>query len=172
MKKIALLIMLTTSLLIAQNNNKGRISLLFDGEKIDLPLKYVTLHKDDNVKISARGESNIDDLVQQISLEFALTNLGSREVMAEYTGIQINIKRGEYIRNSFSVRGNNADFSSARERFSYVNVPTRFSIDQVRYEEGELKITGSFEGTYTIDEGKTKSASKTEIKEGRFEIII
>jgi len=58
MKKLIILVLVTGSLIFAQENSKGRISLVFNGEKIDLPIRNVTVMKQNNILISIRAEYN------------------------------------------------------------------------------------------------------------------
>ena len=69
MKKLLILTLLAASLFFAQENSKGRISFVFNGEKFDIPISTVTIMKQNNILVSARAEHNDSTIIQTVNLE-------------------------------------------------------------------------------------------------------
>jgi len=188
MKKLIILVLVTGSLIFAQENSKGRISLVFNGEKIDLPIRNVTVMKQNNILISIRAEYNDSTIQQIVAFEIGFKKLSPGDSSLDYP-ITMNIN----VRNHSNNSGKNLTFSyvhdgaksgdekneqasygiySRGERLSWDINSFQLSIyvANVIYTGKELKITGSFSGIF-----RSTIAPKdqiAEIKDGKFEIII
>lgn len=175
------------SVLSAQENNKGNISLIFNEYKIDLPVTSIILRKENLIRLSIRGEQSIDDDQKIIALEFSLKDLktDTKEFVLEGTRINILIRRngidshGEELLVWFPEN----DFSEGKAHYSVYkkgqklnwdisSFNMKFNIDNISYFNGSLKINGSFSGKFRSDLTKDPFESTAEIKDGKFEIVI
>jgi hypothetical protein len=188
MKKLIIFILFAASLIFAQENNKGRISFVFNGEKIDLPVSNVTIAKYDNIILNARAEYNDSTVQQVISLEIGFKKLSSGDSALYFPfNIYINLKNnsndsGENLTFSYTADGpksgnekhERAHFGvySKGESLSWdVNrLQVTYDIANIIYTGKELKITGSFSGKFQSKIGPEGQIA--EIKDGKFEIII
>ncbi len=188
MKKLLLIIFLTASVLFAQDNNKGRISFVFNGEKIDLAFTSILLQCSDKILISARAEHNDSNVQQMVALEIGFKKLASGDsALARPIIIDINLRNnvnrtGKYLSIRYDKNGleggkeengaatygafNNGEKVSWNINSLHLMIGTT----SVTYSGKELKITGSFSGTF----GSTiaPKGQIAEIKDGKFEIII
>jgi hypothetical protein len=188
MKKLLLSTLLAASLIFAQENSKGRINLVFNGEKIDIPISTVTIMKQNNILVSARAEHNDSTIQQVVSLEIGLKNLSSGDSVLTYP-ITININVKNILKNSgknltFSYNENGAKSGNEKNDFASYGVYSRgeslswninrlqlsFNITDVIYTRKELKITGSFSGTFASE--VAPKGQTADIKDGKFEIIL
>lgn len=159
--------------IFGQKADKGYIHLTFDGEKMQAQISSISVRKGDQVLFSIIAESDDGDQMRRVALEFAINSFSDKDILPDYLALTVNkSRRGTSERIDFNLRGNRASFSSMRERFEYLNCPMQFTIQQVVLKEGHLIIFGEFAGTFQINEGKSKATSKTEIKDGKFELII
>lgn len=188
MKKALLLILFITPLLMAQQNDKGKISLVFNGEKMNLPISTISILKDDDILLSIKAEANDSILQQMMVLEFGIKELSSKAEAETLEGTRIEIstrdnktssgKELSFWLNSQSGKEIN---SSGAAHFGVINkgekvsweinsVSLKFNIINIQYIEGALRINGELNGTF-----KSTSAPKgqdAEIKNCKFEVII
>jgi hypothetical protein len=188
MKKLIIIIFISVITLFAQGNNKGRISFIFNGEKIDLPFTSVTLIKQDHIILNARAEHNVDNVQQMAALKIGFKKLASGD-SSLFPLIRINInlrdnskKTGNDLAIQYDhsgLTGGNGKNEAAHygvfnrgERVSWdINkMSLRFNITSVLYIDNELKISGSFSGTFSSV--IAPKGQVVEIKDGKFEIII
>ncbi|MCL5029878.1 MAG: hypothetical protein M1480_12770 [Bacteroidetes bacterium] len=190
MKKIFIIIFISAISLFAQENNKGRISLVFNGGKIDLPINTVTIMKQNNIIISVRAEHNDSTSQQMVSLE-----LGFRKLSTEGGGINESFRIDINVRDNSKLSGKDLsvwwfDYNKdplkekeAKESAHYgvfnkgervsweINtLSLRINATKIIYDGNNLKIIGEFSGTFRSTLAKDKEIS--EIKDGKFEIII
>ena len=76
MKKIIIAVILCSYSLFAQVD-KGRVSLIFDDEKIDIPVTSISINKDENVRIGFRAEKNDSVHSKWISMELTLSKFST-----------------------------------------------------------------------------------------------
>ena len=210
MKKLLVIIFLAASVIVAQENdqkqsdplqlinqlshpktesNKGRISFIFNGEKIDLPINTVTIMKQNNIIVSARAEHNDSTGQQMVSLE-----LGFKKLSIEGGGINERFRIDITVRDNSKLSGKdlsvwydnenwfNGDQQKREtahygifnkgERVSWEinSLSLRINATKITYDGNNLKIIGEFSGTFRSTLAKDKEIS--EIKDGKFEIII
>lgn len=180
MKRIILILFITTLPLFAQNN-KGRISLIYNEERFDLPLTQVIVRKENTVLISIRAEKN-DSLGQQsVSLEFPLESLTIEPKVISGDGIRLLISSqdrkssyGKKFTFNLGPKDVAVEIYYGNERLNWSSPSFQFKFDKVKItntSEG-LKITGSFSGKYNSGVNETQIKTVAEIKEGKFEIIL
>ncbi len=188
MKKLLIITFICAAALFAQENNKGRIIFIFNGEKIDLPITSVSIIKQEHIVVNARAEYNADKVAQMVALEIGFKKLAPGD-SAAFPLIRINISLRDnskqtgndlsiqYDRNGVS--GGNGENETAHygvfnkgERVSWdINkLSLRFNITSVSYTDRQLKISGTFSGTFSsliAPKGQI-----VDIKDGEFDIII
>jgi len=187
MKKLLIIIFLACSFIYAQENNKGNISFTFNGKKINLPIHSITLIKQDNIIVTARAEHNDENIQQMVSLELGFNKLSSSEKKSPLFRIDINLRDNiNHTGNDLSIQFDNKGISGGNgknetahygvfnkgERVSWdINsLHMVFNVTNVSYSDKELKISGTFAGTF----GSTiaPKGQVADIKDGKFEIII
>lgn len=169
MKKVlcAIVFVMIFGSLFAQDTSSGNISFMFDQTKFDIPIKNVSIRKHEKIFVEVNGKLESEIGTKNVSLRFSLKSLSPQKISIK--DFAMNISSNHELK--FSIQGENAHFSTITERFNYQDVSTAFSIAKVLYKNGKIKITGSFGGTYSNSTGKAKDMSKSEIKNGKFEII-
>ena len=187
MKKTLAIIFLAVSILYAQSD-KGKISFTFNGEKIDLPVTSVLIQYENNILVSARGEYNDSTVQQIIAIEMGFKKL-SPEKSARSFPIKIDINLSNNVnktRKSLSVQFDENGLSSGNKNYeaAHYSIFTNgeriswdintlhltFDVSSVVYTGRELKISGTFSGTFSSTLAPKEQFA--EIKDGKFEIII
>ena len=186
---VLLLFVISTS---AQNVKKGRISLTFNGEKIDLPISTVTMEKGKKILISTRAENNNEDIQQLVALNLTLDKLSldnGDPLTADNFRLEIRTNKkvkyhngttsnsGKNFLISFSDKNMALQFSlfEGGEKLTWVNlrsIAMRLNITRIVFENNTFKISGEF---YALLKSGFKSFSGEEIAKvnaGKFEIII
>lgn len=180
MKKMAIIFLLIALPSLAQNN-KGKISLVYNEDKFDLPVTQIVVRKENSLMISARAERN-DSLGQQmISLEFALVNMAKDAQLSSKDEIRLwifNQEKKDPLGKRFTFNYGPKDvvveMYLGNEKLNWSSPSFQFKFDNVEIthtNEG-LKIKGSFSGKYNSTPQGTQLKTVAEIKEGKFEIIL
>ncbi len=188
MKKIFVIIFVSAIVLFAQENNKGRISFIFNGEKIDLPFTAVTIMKQDHIIVNARAEHNVDKIQQMAALEIGFKKLAPGDSSlsplirvdinlrdnSNQTGNDLSIQYGESGLSSGGQKNEAAYYGEFNrgERVSWnINkLSLKFNVTNVIYAGRELIISGNFSGTFSST--LAPKGQVADIKDGKFEIII
>ena len=188
MKKLLIIIFLAASFIYAQKSSKGNISFNFNGKEINLPIHSITLMKQDNIVVTARAEHNDQNIQQMVSLELGFKKLAPGDKsMSPLFRIDINLRdNANHTGNDLSIQYDNKGISGGNgknetahygvfnkgERVSWdINsLHMVFNVTNVVYSNKELKISGTFTGTF----GSTiaPKGQIADIKDGKFEIII
>jgi hypothetical protein len=188
MKKVFLLIPFIASCAFAQHSTNGNISMVFNGEKIDLPISTISIHKGNGILLSIEAEKQDSIIQQMVTLELGLKELSSEsnvEVL-EDTKIEISMRdkktnSGKELSFWFnSPSGNDkrkpevAYYSVYKkgERMSWEinSISMKINIEDIQYKNGALYINGEFDGTFKSTLSSEGQAA--EIKDCKFEIII
>lgn len=178
MKKSLVFIFVLTLPLFSQQNEKGRINLIFNDEKIDLPVNLVVIRKENRIFINVRAEQRNDKFLQMVSLELVMRQLHPDSLEDE--GIQFDIMTKNLLESSgkdLSFRiPQFARYSSynKNQRVTWENISfgLKIGIKNLVYIENRLKITGVFRAEFRSIESKDPMIPIAEIKDGKFEIII
>jgi hypothetical protein len=179
-KHLIIIVILFSSIILAQTNNKGNISLLLNGEKIELPINYVSLRKENNIIISARAELNNENIQQLISFEWELKALSTEDKdINVYDNFLINVVNNRQdMKEELRFRMNNdakdGDLfvrkgDKSWELFSF---SMRFNIENVSFENSAITIKGSLNLKARDGKSKTPLEPISEIKDCKFEIVI
>ena len=92
MKNLLVIISMLAMCSFAQQRNCGNISLIFNGEQIDLPIKKVFLNKDEVIVLSFEAENQDANVYQFVSLNIGLKKLSSEPDAETFESTKINIK--------------------------------------------------------------------------------
>ena len=184
MKKILVVLFLLSVCLFPQEN-KGRISLTFNDEKIDLAINTITLRKENHILISVRAEQNDSISQKMVAIELGFKKLTSDEKEGlDGEGIRMQIDTRDKSKEegkSFIFRypplgEEDASYGvynkGERMTWSVNSISMKLNIKEVNFSNGLLKIIGEFSGIFkSALDGKTRK-EVAEIKDGVFEIII
>ncbi len=188
MKIVFFLVSLIASYTFAQQGTNGTISLVFNGEKISLPISKVSIKKDNSILLSIKAEIQDSSIQQRITIQLGLRELSSetKVEILEDTRIEISTRNnktnsGKQLSFWFANQsGNNKNKSevayygiiSGGEKISWEinSISMKIDFADIQYKNGALHINGEFYGVF-----KSKWApegQEAEIKDGKFEIII
>jgi hypothetical protein len=189
MKKVLLLVWLIVPLLSAQLNTKGTISLVFNGEKINLPIIHATIQKDKVMLL--RFEAGYDDSMTQqtVAVQIGLKKLSSNqdaETLEDTRIIIRTIDKRTDTRKELLIWFDDNETDSEKEKsnggkygiynkvekvsWEINSVSMKIDISSIDYKDNALHINGEISGTFKstlAPEGQT-----AEIKDCKFEIII
>jgi hypothetical protein len=186
MKKILVFISMLAMCSFAQQN--GNISLIFNGEQIDLPIKQVFLNKDEVIVLSFEAEKQDSTVQQFVSLSIGLKKLSPETGAETFEGTKIIIKTrdnktdsGNELSMQFDDKeqNNNKQTEAAHfaiykkgERVSWEinSVSFKLDITKVEYQKSMLHIIGVFEGTFNSN--SAPEGQLAQIEEGKFEVIL
>lgn len=162
---------------------KGRISLQFDDETIDLPVTAVTLKKDNQIVLSAFAETE-DSLVQQsftLNLGFNKLTAGKGGETLEGTGFSV-VSRNKIKQTGKEFSCWLSENNEQKQRYitykpgEYLtrelqSVQMVINILDISYKDNSLRITGEFKGKFNL-RGGDAATGFADFKNGRFEIVI
>ena len=179
-KYLVITLVLLCSIAYAQENDKGKISLIFNGEKIELPINAVTLKKENKIFISIRAEQSNDKVQQLINLEWEMNKLSTNDEDLTMTdafllNVVNNIEGGKD-ELKFNMNNNEEDgvlFVQRGDRtWNLTSMAMKFNIENVSFEDLSIIIEGnlSFKARDAKSEDPMKSVS--EVEDCKFEIVI
>lgn len=187
---------LTALPMFSQELYKGNISFTFNNEKYDLPLNTVSIRKENDLIISARGEKNDSFVQQMVSLEFSIERLGvdlqagsiifkdgirdehGKKLFGKTFAISFQSRdsrnnSGESLSYSTEVNRAQIEIYKSYNRSNWQAPAVIFTarIDEISYKNNELRIKGPFSAKFEKLEDK-QSKTLVELKEGKFEIVL
>ncbi|MCX6151162.1 MAG: hypothetical protein NTX22_11600 [Ignavibacteriales bacterium] len=186
MRRILFIILLVSIVYIpAQENYKGKISLTFNDEKMDIPINNIMIRKESQIIVSIRAERNEDSVQQMISMELSLKNLSSDEksgpnpydMQLRIFKRKINEKHNpfteefgyDFEKERLYFRTENNDEKMSWEIKSF---HIRMSDTKITFNDGSLIIKGSFSFDCFSEKSKKEILTVVEIKDFNYEIII
>ncbi len=189
MKTVFLLIFFVASFLSAQNYNQGTISLVFNNEKISLPISSATIQKGKGILLKFEAEYK-DSLIQQIvAIEIGLKKLSSKPDAETMEGTRIVIYTRDNKTNSgydLSISFNDNESGNEKnksesaqygvynkgEKVSWEinSVSMKIDITSIKYIDEKLHIIGELNGTFKSTLAPEGQVAK--IEDCKFEIII
>ena len=180
MKKIIAMLFVVTMPLLAQNG-KGKISLVYNDEKFDLPITQIVVRKENNLLISVRAERSDSSSLQSISLEFSLRSMSKDEKVSSDAEPMLSIssqssKGQSRKRVTFNYGPKDAviEMYDGNDRLNWSSPSFQFlfdAVDIIHSHEG-LKIKGSFSGKFISSPKGIQPKTMAEIKDGLYEIIL
>lgn len=188
MLRLTLFIILLSFSLLAQENRKGNISLTFNGEKIDLPIKTVLMNKEEKIQVSVRAEKNNEEIQQIIALDITFDQLLTTEAQSEdYFKLEVRTTKKVKLKKGINKSGKELFVALAKEKqvcrfelyhgFERVNWETQsfqitMNITKINFINNHINIIGEFSVILRsgLDGFYTKEVVK--IEDGRFEIIL
>lgn len=159
------------STLFGQENYKGKISLMLDEKKIEVSITKVFIRKGDNIQIEVFAEREDGEKSETIMLYFSIDGFNPQKVSTTDLTIKIDYGLSEYHRTKFSLRGDYAQYFSRPKQLNFSDITTNFDLTEVSHKNNSMKIIGNFSGIYSVETDSDVTSGKTEIKDGKFEII-
>lgn len=191
MKKMILFICIMASFLSAQQNNMGTVSLIFNGDKIVLPINKTTIQKKKVILLRFEAEYKDSLLKQMVAIQIGLVELSSKDDPASETleGTRIDIytrdnrtDSGKDLSIWFDDNGpvneyNKSDVAhygiyNKGEKLSWeINtISMKMDITSIDYKNNALHIKGEISGTFKSTLAKDEQEAK--IEQCKFEIIL
>jgi hypothetical protein len=180
MKKIITILFIITLPLLAQGN-KGRISLVYNEEKFDLPITQIVVRKENSLMISVRAERSDSLGLQSVSLEFSLSSLAKDEKVSSQVEPRLAIssqvgkdRYGKRFTFNYGPKDAAIEMYYGNDRLNWSSPSFQFKFDAVdiTHSNEGLKIKGSFSGKFISTPQGIQSKTMAEIKDGKFEIIL
>jgi len=174
-KYLAVILILFCSITNAQENNKGQISLMLNGEKIELPINVVSLRKENKVFISIRAERNTETVQQLFSLEWEFKKLSTDDKdLSMYDAFLLNVvnnseSKKEELRFRMNKNANDGELfvKKGNKTWNLFSFAMKFNIESVSFENSSINIKGNL--GFKARDGKEPVS---EIKDCKFEIVI
>jgi len=176
----AILIILFCSITFGQENYKGKISLIFNGEKIELPINVITLRKENKVLISIRAERNNEKVQQLFSLEWEFKKLSTDdEDLSMYDAFLLNVinnngGKKEELRFRMNNNANDGELfvKKGNKTWNLFSFAMKFGIENVSFENSSITIKGNLSFKARDKNSKTPLKPISEINDCKFEIVI
>ncbi|MCF6269191.1 MAG: hypothetical protein L3J41_05755 [Melioribacteraceae bacterium] len=173
-------LLLFSSIVSAQENYKGKISLIFNDEKIELPIKVVSLRKENKVLISIRAERNTEDIQQLFSLEWEFKKLSTDDKdLSMYDAFLLNVinnRKDKKEELRFRMNNNATDgelfVKKGKRTWDLTSFAMRFEIENISFENSAITIKGGMSLKARDVKSKTPLEAVSEIKDCKFEIVI
>jgi len=183
MKKYLLIVLiLLCSMVYAQENYKGKISLVFNKEKIELPFNIITLRKENNIIINARAELNKEDIQQLINIQLSLKDLSMNERSIDVSKsflfeIRNRTRKQKYanillLSLDRNTNKSNIQYSEKGYPWQITSFNLSMNLTKIFFVENKLIIKGKFNIEARSEKSKEPLKPVVEIKNGKFEIII
>ncbi|MEJ2104232.1 MAG: hypothetical protein P8X47_06600 [Ignavibacteriaceae bacterium] len=188
MKKMFVLFLLIVPCIFTQEINNGNISLVFNDEKIDMPINNILLNKDDSIVLSFKAEKQDSTVQQFVTLTLGLKKLSSEPEAESLEGTKIIIRTRDKKTDSgkeLSVWFNEDESKhrkkhsetihygiySKGERVSWeiTSVSLKIDITEVQLKDGVMHIKGEFNGEFKSNAAPPGQIAK--IENGEFTII-
>ncbi len=162
-------------------SNKGKISLVYNEEKFDLPITQIIIRKENSVMVSVRAEKN-DSLGQRsISLEFPLASMAKDAKVTSNDELRLLITNqgrkdpyGKRFTFNYGPKNVVVEMYYGNERLNWSSPSFQFKLSSVEITHSSegVKMTGSFSGKYNSAQQENPLKTAAEIKDGKFEIIL
>ncbi|MCW8848429.1 MAG: hypothetical protein OQJ81_00515 [Melioribacteraceae bacterium] len=179
-KYLVVTLILLCSIAYGGENYKGKISLIFNGEKIELPINFVTLKKENKILISIRAEQSNKEDQQLFKLEWEMDKLSTNDKDLTMTDAfllsVVNNEEGKIDELRFRMDNNGEDgelFVQREERtWNLTSMAMKFNIENVLFEDSSIFIEGNL--SFKARDGKSENPLKSvsEIEDCKFEIVI
>jgi len=148
-KYLVIALILLCSIVSAQENYKGKISLVFNKEKIELPINVVTLRKENKVLISIRAERNNGKVQQLLSLEWEFKQLSTNDKdLSMYDAFLLNVVNnveGQKDELRFRMNNNGEDgelfVRRGNRNWNLTSFAMKFNIENVSFENSSIEST-------------------------------
>lgn len=179
-KYLAGILILFCSITNAQENYKGKVSLTFNDEKIELPINVVTLRKENIVLISIRAERNNEKIQQLISLEWEFKKLSTNDKdLSLDDAFLLNVinnkgDKKEELRFRMENNGEEGELfiQKGYRTWNLASFEMKFDVESISFKNSAITIKGSLNLKVRDVNSKTPLEPVSEIKDCKFEIII
>jgi hypothetical protein len=176
-KYLVVALILLGSILYAQENNKGKILLTFNGEKIELPINVVTLKKEDKVLISLRAEEGNEEGKQLFKLEWEMNKLSTKDedlIMSD--AFLLNNVDGKIDELRFKMENNDEGgelfVQKGGRTWNLTSMAMKFNIESILFENSSILIGGNLSFQARDAKSETPMKSVSEVEDCKFEIVI
>ncbi len=179
-KYLVIALILLYSIAYAQENYKGKISLIFNGESIELPITVVSLRKENKVLISIRAENNDEKIQQLFSLEWEFKKLSTDDKdLNMYDAFLLNVVNngeGKIDELRFKMKNNAEDgelfVQKGNRTWNLTSFAMKFNIENVSFENSAISIKGNLSLKARDAKSEDPMKSVSEIEDCKFEIVI
>ena len=180
MKNIIVALLIFSSIIFAQENYKGKVSFIFNDEKIELPIKTVSLRKENKVLISIRAEQNNENVHQYFSLQWEFEKLSTDDKdLSMYDAFSSavgnrNKSKKEELRFRMNNSANDGELfvKKGNRTWKLASFAMKFNIESISFENSAITIKGSMSLKARDAKSKTPLEPVSEIKDCKFEIVI
>ena len=191
MKQLLIICLLFAVNIAAQNINKGKISLTFNGEKVDLPISTVTMKKGKDIRISVRAENNTENIQQLIALDLTLAKLSLDDGdPLKIDNFRLEVRTNKKVKYHNGTTGNSGkkllvsfekkqslQFSlfEGGEIVSWENlrgIAIRLNITDIIFQNNSIKILGEFTAALKSGFKSFSGQEVAKIEDGKFVIVI
>jgi beta-glucosidase/6-phospho-beta-glucosidase/beta-galactosidase len=170
------------SIQLFAGEDSGRISLIFNGERIDVPVANIVVKKNDKVSLNVSAFLNKEEIFQEIVMEMSFNGkLPEKEDEGfDPEGFMLNIRtrdNKDLSGKELQVKMNGGAHYSyykkdQRSSSDFGNMKYNVRVNAARYEKGHLIITGELSGEFGLYEDKNEIKHLAEVKDGKFTLII
>ena len=157
--------------LFGQENYKGKISMMLDKKKVEVSITKVFIRKGDNIQIEVFAEREDGEKGETVMLYFSIDGFNPQKISATDLAIKVNHGLSQNHKTEFSLIGDFAQYFSRPKQLNFSDITTNFDLTEVSHKNNSLKIIGSFSGVYSVETKNEVTSGRTEIKNGKFEII-
>lgn len=175
-KYLVVVLVLLCSIAYSQGNYKGKISLIFNGESIELPINLITLKKDKKILLSISAKENN----QSVKLEWEMNKLSTDDKDLDvYDSFILSVEnnsKDEKDELRFRMN-NNAEEGEIFVRqgdstWNLTSMAMKFNIENVSFENSSIFIEGNLSFKARDAKSETLMKSISEIENCKFEIVI
>lgn len=172
-KYLAVFFILFFSIIYAQENYKGKISFVFNMEKIELPINVVSLKKENNVLISIQAEQNNENRQQSINLKWEFKKLSTEDKdLSMFDSFFLNVMNNNENRKDELLVSMANDgkvvVKNGNESWNANSISMKFDIQNVSFENSSIVIKGKMD----LKAGNKENKSVSQLENCKFEIVI
>ena len=173
-------LILLCSIAYGEENYKGKISLIFNGEKIELPINVVTLKKENKILVSIRAQQINEKKQQLISLEWEFDKLTTNdEDLSIYDSFLLNVVNNSEDKKDelrFRMNNNGEDgelfVQKGNRTWNLTSFAMKFNIENVSFENSSINIKGNLSLKARDAKSEAPMDPVSEIEDCKFEIVI
>jgi len=180
MKGIILGLILLTITTGGKESNKGKVSLIFNGEKIELPITTVSLIKEDVIVLSIRAEKNRDNIEQLVSFQIGFKKLSTEDKYLEiYDDFLLNVVNKGDGKNEellFRMEKGGAEgevtVKKGNRTWNLANFAMKINFEKVLFENSSLIIKGDLSFKFRDTKSETPLEPICKVEKFSIEIVI
>lgn len=179
-KYLVVVLILLCSIAYSQESYKGKISLIFNGESIELPINLITLKKEKKILVSISTEQSNEEITQSIRLEWEMNKISTDDKDLDlYDSFILNVvNNNKDGKDELRFRmNNNAEegdifVRKGHKTWNLTSMAMKFNIENVSFENSVIFIEGNLSFKARDAKSETPMKSISEIENCKFEIVI